>query len=138
MPQRGKKGMKTRQNYLDLLIMIAKYVIIVLFVLFCLQQVDRAYELGYSVFSPVSVDAKGQGRDVTLTIPSDMKTSEVAKLLEDEGLVEDDLVFRVQERFSDYHGMIRGGTYTLRTDMLPEEILAVISDSGENTTMDGE
>ncbi len=119
--------MKTNQAIPDLIASVMKYVIIIVLVMFCISKAKEAYGLGYSIFSPTAADSPGRGHDVTVTVSSDMSVSDVGKLLKEKGLVNDALVFRIQELFSDAHGKICPGTYTLNTEMLPQEILDILS-----------
>ena len=75
----------------------------------------ESYKLGYNVFHQVPVD-QGEGREVKVTVTEDMSVTEIGEMLKNAGLLEEEaLVFRMQERFSDYHGELQPGTYTLRT-----------------------
>ncbi len=49
------------------------------------------------------------------------------------GLITDKNLFKLQERFSEYHGMERPGTYELSTAMTPEEMLVVMSGGAKSS-----
>jgi UPF0755 protein len=67
------------------------------------------------------------GMDVTVEIKSGMNTDAISNLLEEKGVIRDALIFKIQNRFSHYHGEFQAGTYTLNTSMDNEEIMAILS-----------
>ncbi|MBR0163045.1 MAG: endolytic transglycosylase MltG [Lachnospiraceae bacterium] len=85
-----------------------------------------AYGYGYEIFAQTPVSS-GTGYIVTVTVGEEDSVGDVARNLEEKGLIRDDLLFRLQEMFSDYHGKIAPGTYDLSTAMTPDEMLAVMS-----------
>ena len=91
----------------------------------------RAYRLGYQVFYQQPVD-QGEGREITINVTADMSVSDIGEMLKNAGLLEEaPTVFRLQELFSDYHGKINPGTYTLRTNMTADEMLRVLGGEAE-------
>ena len=132
--KRKKEIPGSRPGIIDRIATVAKIVIIVILVLFMISKGKEAYNLGYSVFNPSSVDAIGQGHEVTVTVTESMGESDIADLLVRNGLIENALVFRVQLKFSDYSGMLQPGTYTLSTEMLPTEIMAAMAGDGTEET----
>jgi UPF0755 protein len=119
--------MNGRQTIIDMIGNVAKWVLIVVLILFFVKQANRFYQIGYSVFSPTSMDASGSGKEVTVDITKDMSVRDIGKLLQKDELIANGTVFYYQEMFSAYHGKIQPGEYTLRSDMLPEEMLEVMS-----------
>lgn len=89
-----------------------------------------AYSFGYNVFNQQAV-SPGEGQEVTVVISEGSSVYKIAKTLEKKGLVEDDLVFLVQERLSNYHGKIKPGTYLLSTAYTPNRILGILSGDTE-------
>ena len=89
-----------------------------------------AYSFGYNVFNQQAV-SPGEGQEVTVVISEGSSVYKIAKTLEKKGLVEDDLVFLVQERLSNYHGKIKPGTYLLSTAYTPNRILGILSGDAE-------
>ena len=90
----------------------------------------RAYLFGYSVFAD-TVMASPPGQEMTVKIEEGVSDSEVAKRLEEQGLIEDSKVFIIQSLFYDY--TIYPGTYTLNNSMTVKEILLEISQKPEET-----
>lgn len=93
----------------------------------------KAYSFGQSIFNEKSVDEKGYGYDVMITIPDGATNSQVAEILLDNGLIEDKTLFLVQLKLSDYSKSILPGTYTLSTTMKPTEIMVVLSTEPETS-----
>ncbi len=125
--------MNGRESVLDIIGSIAKYVVIIIVVLFFISLARRGYETGYSIFNQSAVDEAGQGHEVTVEIAQGMSVKEIGKLLKKNGLIKDDTIFAAQEYFSSYHGELMPGTYTLSTEMTPDEIMAILA---ENYTED--
>lgn len=111
------------QSIINLLIFILVSVVIILFG-------RLSYNFGYNVFYEQPL-AEAPGEDVAVTIPEGSSAREVGKILEKEGLINDVLVFVVQERLSAYHNDIKPGTYTLNTSQRTTEMLAVMSPADE-------
>lgn len=121
--------MNGKESVLDIIGSIAKYVVIIIVVLFFISLARRGYETGYSIFNQSAVDETGQGHEVTVEITQGMSVKEIGKLLKKEGLIEDDTIFVAQEYFSSYHGELMPGTYTLSTEMTPDEMMAIMAEN---------
>ena len=67
------------------------------------------------------------GRSITVTIEDGSAISDIAKLLEDKGLVNDWKLFYIQVKVSKYAKKMEAGTYTLSTAMKPRQMMAVMS-----------
>ncbi|MBO5032752.1 MAG: endolytic transglycosylase MltG [Lachnospiraceae bacterium] len=87
-----------------------------------------AYDFGYQVFADTPI-SEGEGRTVSVVVSEGQSIREVARLLEQKGLVKDANVFYVQERLSDYKDMLKPGTYELSTAMNSEEMLQILCDA---------
>lgn len=121
--------MNGKESVLDIIGSIAKYVVIIILVLFFISLARRGYETGYSIFNQTAVDEAGQGHEVTVEITQGMSVKEIGKLLKKEGLIQDDTIFAAQEYFSSYHGEMMPGTYTLSTEMTPDEMMATMAEN---------
>ncbi|MDO4284731.1 MAG: endolytic transglycosylase MltG [Eubacteriales bacterium] len=126
--------MNNKQSVLDMIGTIAKYVVIAVLILFFISLSRTAYDTGYSVFAQSAVDEAGQGHTVTVEITADMSVRQIGELLEREGLIENSMIFVVQERFSSYHGELTPGTYTLSTEMTPDEMIEVMAENYSEET----
>lgn len=91
------------------------------------------YEFGYRVFTESPVD-ETPGRDVVVSVTSDMSEYEIGEMLEDEGLVRDAKLFFAQLKLSAYSGKLKPGVYTLNTSMEARDMLVVMAAEAEETT----
>lgn len=113
---------------------------IVIVVIYGIKQVCiKAYDYGYRIYSEPPM-AEGEGIDVVVDIPMGSSVMDTGGILEEHGLIRDSRLFYLQERFSDYHGKLEPGKYTLNTGMTAEEMLARMSPSlsEEDATEEGE
>lgn len=85
----------------------------------------KGFEFGQSIFSQKAVASEANGKDMIVIVEEDASESDVAKLLEDKGLVADDKVFWIQAKL--YEAELYPGTYTLNTSMTSEEMLQILS-----------
>lgn len=83
-----------------------------------------AFAFGEKIFSEEGIAPKGSGQEVVITIPVDASTSEVASILKKNGLIESELVFKIQTIL--YEAEIYSGTYTVNTEYSPEEIIEAL------------
>lgn len=83
----------------------------------------KGFEFGVSIFTPTTVEA-APGTDVPIVIKSDSDVLDVARLLEDEGIIADYRIFWLQALL--YECEIKPGEYMLNTSMTSEDILEVI------------
>ena len=94
---------------------------------------NYCYDFGYRVFTESPVDAE-PGRDVVLQIGADMSELEIGELLEEKGLIRDQLLFYVQLKLSAYSGKLNPGVYTLNTSMDARDMISVMAAKQEETT----
>ncbi len=92
-----------------------------------------AFSYGHSVFQEEALDAM-PGRTIEVTVPEGASKTEIAKLIEKKGLVEDWKLFYIQILCSKYASSMKAGTYTLSTAMKPRQLMAVMS--GEEIDFD--
>lgn len=83
----------------------------------------KGFEFGVSIFTPTTVE-DAPGTDIPVVIKSGLDAMDVAKLLEDKGIIADYRVFWLQSLL--YECEIEPGEYTLNTSMTSENILEVI------------
>lgn len=108
-------------------------VVLLIIILFLLIQYSKvAYSYGRGIFNQTAV-SQGEGEYFNVTILEGESVSELADALEGAGLIKDAFLFRLQEYFSEYHGLEQPGVYTLSTAMTPDEMLAIIcADADKN------
>ena len=126
---------KVTLGVLDLAVKVA-FVIIVIMLISKYARV--AYNYGYQIFNQSAVSS-GTGRTVSFTVGSGDDVDTIADNLAGLGLIKDKTLFKLQERFSEYHEMEKPGTYELSTSMTPEEMLTIMAGgSGEEGEEQGQ
>ncbi|SFC18923.1 endolytic transglycosylase MltG [Butyrivibrio sp. YAB3001] len=118
--------MNLRKIGLGLLDAIVKIAFVIVVVTLISKYSKIAYNYGYHIFNQIPVSS-GTGRTVKVTISSGDGASEIGEKLASVGLITDKNLFRLQEQFSDYHGLEVPGTYELSTAMTPEEMLQIMA-----------
>ena len=78
------------------------------------------YQFGYDIFNQHAM-SPGEGQEVTVVIKEDATSYDIARTLKSKGLIEDALVFVVQEKLSNYSGKMRPGTYLLKYCVYTEQ-----------------
>lgn len=119
--------MRDHQGIIDWVGDVVFIVLIILVIMFCISWAPRAYNIGYSIFHQESVDPSGEGTEVEVTVTPGMSVNQIGQMLQEKGLLKDGAVFQYQERFSSWHGKIVPGTYTLSTDMTPDDMLKIMA-----------
>jgi len=126
-------------NIKDLALMFMGFIvrasIIAIAVLVIFKTGQKAYDFGFRIFTEEAM-SPAPGRDVAVTIVKGDSTMDVAKMLEEKGLIRDSNLFFVQKKCSEYDGDIKPGFYTLNTSMTAEEIFATIAEKKDSE--DGE
>jgi UPF0755 protein len=85
-----------------------------------------AYDFGFQIFADQPVSS-GDGRTVSVVVSDGLSDRELAKLLEQKGLVNDANVFYMQLKLSDDE--VVSGAYELNTAMTASEMIAAMSSS---------
>lgn len=92
----------------------------------------KAYSFGFSVFAEQPI-ASEPGRDINVTIDSNLSAYELGELLEEKGLIRDARVFYIQMKLMSVDGEVKSGRYTLNTSMTAEDMIqAITADPEEN------
>ena len=119
-----KKTLFLSLSVLDMVFRIAMWVIIIYFVI---KGATRCYNLGYRVFTEEPIASEGYGKQVVVEIPVDFNAKELGELFESKGLSRDSILFALQYYASEYREGVKGGTYTLSTEMTAEEMFQQIA-----------
>jgi len=134
--------MNSKRVGLGILDTIIRVVIIIVAAMLITKYAKVAYNFGYNIFYQVPVTTSGEGKTVRITIDDTVTVTELAKQLEEVGIIQDWKLFYVQERFSNYHGKIVGGTYELSSTMTADELLEVLTanytESDDTESTDGD
>lgn len=85
----------------------------------------EAYDFGYRIFTEEAV-SPAPGRDVSVSITEGKSVMDIAKLLEEKGLVRDYRLAFAQIYASEYRADMEPGVYTLNTSMTVEEMCAAM------------
>ena len=118
--------MNSKRVGLGILDTIIKVVIVIVAAMLITKYAKEAYSFGYDIFCQTPVTTTGEGKTARITIDDSVSVTELAKQLEEVGLIKDWKLFYVQEYFSNYHGKIVGGTYELSSTMTADEMLEVL------------
>ncbi|SEK79967.1 UPF0755 protein [Butyrivibrio sp. ob235] len=120
--------MDARGIGLGILDTLVKVLLVIVAVMLISKYASEAYTYGYNIYNQVPV-SKYDTRTVSVSITDSMSVGEIAELLENRGIINNSKLFWLQERFSEYHGMIAPGTYELSPSMTPDEIIGIMSAS---------
>lgn len=94
---------------------------------------STCYDYGYRIFTEPAISS-GEGRNVTVTLTSDMSATEIGNTMYEKGLVRDGRLFALQYLFSEYKKDWKPGTYELSTAMTAEEMMEVMAGQAEGAT----
>ena len=114
-------------GFLDLAVKAAFVIVVIMLIS---KYAKIAYSYGYQIFNQSAVSS-GTGRTVSFTVKSGDDVDTIADNLAGLGLIKDKTLFKLQERFSEYHEKEKPGTYELSTAMTPEEMLTIMSGGQE-------
>ncbi len=93
---------------------------------------SKAYTFGHSIFDEQPVDTVENARETEVTIPENVSAGQLAKIMYEKGLTNDQNIFYFQVKLSEYDGKFVAGTYTLNTSMKPTEIMKTLAAKGKN------
>lgn len=127
--------MKEGNWMLSLGLFLLRLALLILVVVGIFKVGEYAYTYCYSVVSDTAAEEE-PGRDVSVSVTSDMSAGKVAKLLERKGLIKSADVFKIQMKVTGYEDKIQPGEYVLNTSMRPREMLKILA--GEETEEDEE
>ncbi|MCR5279259.1 MAG: endolytic transglycosylase MltG [Lachnospiraceae bacterium] len=91
-----------------------------------------AYEFGYRVFREEAI-SPAPGREITVSVTEGKSNRDIAKILEEKGLVRDANLAFVQILCSEYRTELKPGVYTLNTAMTIDEMLKVMAPVSEDS-----
>ena len=127
--------MKEGNWMLSLGLFLLRLALLILVVVGIFKVGEYAYTYCYSVVSDTAAEEE-PGRDVSVSVTSDMSAGKVAKLLERKGLIKSADVFKIQMKVTGYEDKLQPGEYVLNTSMRPREMLKILA--GEETEEDEE
>lgn len=113
---------------LDIFGSVGKVMFVVLVVLLIYKGITQGYRFGYAVFDEAPA-VQGEAVEKTITIPENPTAASVAKVLRDNGLIEDKNVFVVQ--YILFECEPKPGTYTLSTSMSSKKMIQYLNKAGD-------
>lgn len=105
---------------------VVKVALVILIITFLYNKTIEAYNFAYRVFTEEPV-AVAPGRDVTVSITEGKGYWDIAKTLEEKGLVRDAKLAFIQIYTSEYRKDMKPGAYVLNTSMTAEEMFAIMA-----------
>lgn len=118
--------MKLTQILSTILSAIIKIAVAIWIVNFIYTKTLAAYDFGYRIFTEAPI-SPAPGRDVTISYTEGKSFKDLAKTLEEKGLVRDYKLAMVQMYVSAYKDTVKPGAYTLNTSMTTEEMMKAMS-----------
>ena len=109
-----------------------KVIIFIVIVLGIVSLGQTTYRYTHAVFSDAALEEE-PGKLVRVKIPEDVNGKQLAKVLEENGLIEDANVFVIQMKMADFGETVKAGTYELSTSMPPSEMFKILSSNGDET-----
>ena len=122
--------MKVSQILSTILSALIKIAVAIWIVNFIYTKTIAAYDFGYRVFTEEAV-SPAPGRDVTVSIVEGKSVKDIAKLLEEKGLVRDYKLAFIQIYASEHRKEMEPGVYTLNTSMTVEDMCTAMCPSLE-------
>ena len=117
----GESGIKKTADFLSG--MAGRVIMIAIMILVIFVAVRFSFRFGHSIFYQSPAEAP-PGRDIEVTIEKGASIDELAEQLYDDGIITNELAFRIQGRL--YKVNYYPGTYTLNTSMTVKEILQAL------------
>ena len=108
---------------------IGRFLLLIVFIVLSL-----AMTFAYSMWHEYSRQTTEGGEAVRVTIPKGATSKDVAKILQQDGILRYEYPFLVKLYLSEYRGRIRYGTYQLSRTMSIEDILKIITSTGNEFT----
>ena len=106
---------------------VALFVLIVLGIVYLGQ---TTYRYTRAVFSDEAYEAE-PGKNATIKVPADISVKEFSEILEENGLIEDAVVFGYQMKMADFGDTVKAGEYELSSSMSPSEMFQILSETEE-------
>ena len=107
---------------------------VAVFVLICFGLVSlgqTTYRYTHAVFSEEALE-EAPGKDIRINIPEDVSIGRFAQVLEENGVIEDAKIFKLQMKMADFGNTVKAGTYDLNTSMTPSQMFKLLSKANED------
>ncbi len=125
--------MNVRQIIISVISAIVKIAILIYLITYITKWTATAYDFGYRIFTeePVSI---GEGVSYSVTFEKGASVRNLAKTLEEYGLIRDANLFYVQYLASDYRNNLVPGTYELSSGMDSQQMMEIMSQKDKEQT----
>jgi UPF0755 protein len=120
--------MDVNKTLLTVLKIIFSIMVLLMVVVITVRLCQTGYEYGYRFFTETPME-DAPGEDILVQVQEGTSSMELAKLLEQKGLIRDAKLFYIRLKLSAYRNSIEPGIYILNTSMTPKEMM--MSMSGE-------
>lgn len=107
-----------------------KLIIYALVILLLYEGITKGYAFGYEIFHSTAM-AEAPGIDKVVEIGEADSLMDIAKLLDEKGLIKNEYAFLIQSAFYEYGRgdyEIQPGTFTLNNSMTAKEIIITLRD----------
>lgn len=105
---------------------LVKIAVAIWIINFLYTKTMEAYDFGYRVFTEEPL-SPAPGREITVSLTEGKSDMDIAKMLEDKGLVRDYKLAFVQILASEYREDLVPGVYTLNTAMTLEDMMCTMA-----------
>ena len=123
--------MTTQKAVMRVASICLKVIVFIVIILGIVSLGQTTYRYTHAVFSDAALEEE-PGKMVRVKIPEDVSGKQLAKVLEENGLIEDANVFLIQMKMADFGETVKAGTYELSTSMPPSEMFKILSSNGDN------
>ena len=124
--------MTTQKAVMRVASICLKVIVFIVIILGIVSLGQTTYRYTHAVFSDAALEEE-PGKLVRVKIPEDVNGKQLAKVLEENGLIEDANVFVIQMKMADFGETVKAGTYELSTSMPPSEMFKILSSNGDET-----
>ena len=119
--------MDTRKAAMQVGSICLKVALFVMIVLGIIYLGMTTYRYTHAVFSDEAYEAD-PGKTAVVKIPEDISARDLALILEENGLIEDAVIFQYQMKIADFGSTVKAGEYELSSSMPPSEIFKILSE----------
>jgi UPF0755 protein len=109
---------------------IIKFVVLVIAVVVIYRAALWAYDSGYQLMAREPLENRAI-MNMSIEIPQGANTEVIGKILEDKGLINSSVYFRILARIKGIDNQFQYGDYDLNTGMKEEEIMKILTTQGE-------
>jgi len=127
----GERDMSRRTKEINKIVGVviaisSRLILLALVAVLLYEGTVRGYAFGHDIFYASSAEA-APGRDKNVTVNGGISAFQAAKILKENGLIDNEYSFVIQAEFFGYK--VNPGTYTLNTSMTPKEILQEMNEN---------